>query len=172
MTTPVGFFRLQTPLDLLEKMEFNCEQLRADPMNAYAAFDFFVSAAHLPEWLGKFGCSQKIDRGKPEAMNDICQQLANGAKHFTVNPNRHDAVRATGVSTPAISGVARSGVTFSGATEQKLIVLLAPDEAAALDVPAISAVNLANMLLAYWKDHDGVKRAATLIQSMIPSSSD
>jgi hypothetical protein len=51
-----GFFELQSPLDLLNKMEADYARLSRNPLDTYAAFDFFVAAAHLPEWLGKVRC--------------------------------------------------------------------------------------------------------------------
>jgi hypothetical protein len=144
-------------------MDVHCEQLRADPLNEYAAFDFFVAAAHLPEWLRRFRCSHNIKGAEPVAIHAVCLQLAKGAKHFV--PKGHNSLRGTGVSTPARSGIARSEITFAGATQPKLIILLADDEAAALGVPVISALSLASQLLAYWKEHEGVRRAATRIKS-------
>lgn len=161
MPPPSGFFRLRTPLDLLAKMEFDYQRLEAEPRNEYVAFDFFVTAAHLPEWLGKFRCSQQINGDKPKAMNAVCQHLASGAKHFT--PGKHSAVRGTGVSTPAISGLARSGITISGLVQPNLLILLAPDEAKAIGVEAVTSLALASMLLTYWREHEGVKRAAAMV---------
>jgi hypothetical protein len=159
MTTPRGFFRLQTPLDLLEKMEYHLKQLRTDPLNEYAAFDFFVAAAHLPEWLGKFKCAPGKGDARAEAMKRVAKHLANGAKHFEPDPDVHSSVQGTAVSTPAISGLARSGITFSGAIRQKSMILLTAPEATALGVKGISAVALAEMIVDYWKRHPSIARA-------------
>jgi hypothetical protein len=114
---PRGLFDLQAPLDLLEKMEFHDRQLPADPMDVYAAFDFVVGAAHLPEWLNHFRCSAGRGDARAEALKDLCGHLGNGAKHFVAK--RHDAVERHAVSPPAIAGLARSGITFVGGTHQK-----------------------------------------------------
>src|SRR5690349_21391860 len=103
MPTRAGFFHLRGPLDLFAKMKFHREQLVADPMNVYPAFDFFVAAAHLPEWLSKARYSRKLRTAKARAMNAVCQDLANGAKHFLL-PDKHSAVGATTVLTPARAG--------------------------------------------------------------------
>ncbi len=44
-----GIFELRTPQALLDKAVHDLERLRQDPSDAYAAFDFFVSARHMPE---------------------------------------------------------------------------------------------------------------------------
>jgi hypothetical protein len=162
---PSGFFDLRTPVDLAKKMDLHFQQLSADPLNVYAAFDFFVAAEHLPEWLNGFGCGPGRRDPRAHAMQKVCSHLANGAKHFAVKPGKHSAIRATTVSTPAIAGLARSGITLSGAVRRKLMILLEADEAAALGVDAISAVTLAQMILTYWREHPAMKRAATKLSA-------
>ena len=154
-----GFFRLKTPLDLLKKMEFHFDQLMANPLDEYAAFDFFVAAAHLPEWLGRFGCNPGDGDAREMAMRRLCTHLAVGAKHF-VPDERHVSFRAMTHATPARSGIARSGITFSGGLLPKPIVLLEDDAAAALGVPVVSTIALAQMVLIYWQGHAAIKRAA------------
>ena len=46
-----GFIPLQTPKDLLAKLEHDLGRMEADPTDAYAAFDFFVTAEHVLDWL-------------------------------------------------------------------------------------------------------------------------
>lgn len=95
-----GFFSLRTPEDLLRKLETDWERLRAaDPASVeaqYAAFDFFVTAGHMPEWLWQ-------DRGGSEADyrtyddHALIWHITNGAKHFRADPQRHTTVRDTRV---------------------------------------------------------------------------
>lgn len=46
-----GLFNLQTPRDLLKKAEHDLGRLQLNPHDVYAAWDFFVTIRHLPEWL-------------------------------------------------------------------------------------------------------------------------
>jgi hypothetical protein len=56
-------------------------------VNVDLAWNFFVTAEHLPDWLGRknpralegYGI-EKFKRHR--ALTRICAQLANGAKHF------------------------------------------------------------------------------------------
>ena len=52
-----GFFDLRSPVDLLDKMRRDFKRLRAAPKDTYAAFDFFVTASHMHEWLNGSGCA-------------------------------------------------------------------------------------------------------------------
>jgi hypothetical protein len=42
-----GFAELQTPCDLLRKLQHDISRMAADSGDSYAAFDFFVTAEHL-----------------------------------------------------------------------------------------------------------------------------
>ena len=93
-----GFFSLRTPEDLLGKLEADFERLcGANPTSVdaqYAAFDFFVTAEHLPEWVfHTSGDSLKQHRTYPDSA--LVAHVANGAKHFRVDPKRHTTVRET-----------------------------------------------------------------------------
>lgn len=46
-----GLFRLETPRDLLGKLIHDYQRLQQAPDDAYAAFDFLVTAEHMLDWL-------------------------------------------------------------------------------------------------------------------------
>jgi hypothetical protein len=74
---PTGFGPLQTAADLLAKLRLDLSRIERDPLDAYAAFDFFVTARHVPDW----------DRSKRPLLDTdphmkIVRDLAEGAKHF------------------------------------------------------------------------------------------
>ena len=52
-----GILALRQPSDLLWKLEADLDRLKsAGPISQeaqYAAYDFFVTAEHLPEWLAE-----------------------------------------------------------------------------------------------------------------------
>lgn len=50
-----GFFDLRGPSDLLAKLNHGLRRLSDNPRNTYAAFDFFVTPAHMHEWMQKSG---------------------------------------------------------------------------------------------------------------------
>ena len=100
-----GMGPLQTPGDLLEKMKHDLERLRARPNDGYAAFDFFVAAYHMLDWVSPVP-SRKADikaygkaKARHKAITDreslllIAGHLADSGKHFEAT--MHDEVSAT-----------------------------------------------------------------------------
>src|SRR5712691_6064789 len=110
-----GFFSLRTPRDLLSKLEADFARLRAaDPISIdaqYAAFDFFVTAEHLPDWIfGSIGGSLKHHRAYTEYA--IVSHVANGAKHFRVDPGRHTVVKDTRAHSGAFQSTGFQATSF------------------------------------------------------------
>jgi hypothetical protein len=73
------------------------ERLRKDPNDTYAAFDFFVTAEHIVDWLlpDRPGTSQSAARKAKRESSDLLRvtsHLANGAKHFQALARHHDSV--------------------------------------------------------------------------------
>jgi hypothetical protein len=90
-----GFFELQTPQDLLRKLRHDFSRLKESPADSYAAFDFFLTAHHMLEWLHP-GESNKGKRARMERNNHLLRtssHLANGAKHFQATRKQHDSVK-------------------------------------------------------------------------------
>ena len=98
MTKLDGFFELRTAKQLFEKLESDFERLKALPPISkeaqYAALDFFVTAEHLPEWVAR-GTGANLLALRGYADGPLVSHIANGAKHFRVDPNRHSAARDT-----------------------------------------------------------------------------
>lgn len=93
-----GFFSLRTARDLLVKLEADFNRLSdADKSSIkaqYAAFDFFVCAEHIPDWLNETtGGSKNSHRDYPEGA--LVSHIASGAKHFHVRDKRHTTVKGT-----------------------------------------------------------------------------
>ena len=65
-----GIFELRTPQDLLQKLRFDREQLKKDPTNTYLAFNFFVTAEHIKDWLHP-GKANKANRVQLENSENL-----------------------------------------------------------------------------------------------------
>lgn len=93
-----GIFSLQSPKDLLAKLQSDYEALCVEPGNSYLAYNFFVTAEHMLDWVYP-GFANK---GKRQAERDssvllqICSHLASGAKHFLAEAKHHDSVKESG----------------------------------------------------------------------------
>ena len=75
-----GLFNLRTLEDLLRKLEWEYAQWQKGPSNTYVAWNFFVTAEHLPDWLAQADCRlpkdlpYKFKRKTP--LLRICSHLA------------------------------------------------------------------------------------------------
>ncbi len=149
-----GFFELQTPGDLLRKLRADLEDLKKQPRNSYLAFNFFVTAEHMKDWL--FPGYEKTQKRK--AIHDssqvlqICSHVANGAKHFVAQSSQHKAVSDTKrrggywASNYWASSYWGAGYWSKGG----LFVELQGEAAKELG-PQIAVVALAEKVLDYWE---------------------
>jgi hypothetical protein len=89
-----GLFELRLPTDLIRKLRHDLERMETSPLDQYAAFDFFVTAEHIVDWL------HPTDEPSRRALRDsshllrITSHLANGSKHFEATAKPLSAHRA------------------------------------------------------------------------------
>lgn len=84
--TPKGLFGLRTASDLLAKLESDLERLKREPTDSYAAFDFFVTAHHLPEWLySSSGGDQLKTLRRTDKLLKLVRDIADGGKHLVLD---------------------------------------------------------------------------------------
>jgi hypothetical protein len=106
--TSTGFFDLNTPRDLLQKLEHDYQRILQSPIDTYAAFDFMITANHIPDWLHpKDEPAQHTVRDSLGELR-VCRELANGAKHFSLK-KKGTAVQGTTVAEAAFDSAAFSG---------------------------------------------------------------
>ncbi len=145
-----GLFSNTSPLWLLAKLERSLTTLRADPRSQDAAFDFFVTAESLIDWLlpGRANKQARRQLYKGEPLLRIVSHLASQAKHFSVEDPHHNSVRDTHRTGGLFGGDLFAGRLFAGRHFSKgdLVIELDAD-AAALYGTSISAVSLAELVL-------------------------
>jgi hypothetical protein len=134
---PRGFGPLQSPEDLVTKLRHDLDRIETDPLDAYAAFDFVVTARHLPDWDRTKG---PLLRSNP--FMTVVADLAEGAKHFG---EKRDKTPRPEVS--AVSGAFDPNVFQHNAFDVgRLVVRLEGAEAAQLG-DEIDVVDLARAVL-------------------------
>jgi hypothetical protein len=94
---PKGFANLSNALDLLCKLRHDRTRMNSNIMDTYAAFDFFVTAEHMVDWLlpDVLGQSRREERKGFRNSNRLLQitsDIASGAKHFQALAQHHDSV--------------------------------------------------------------------------------
>ena len=144
MTHLDGFFSLRSPRDLLRKLEDDCRRLRdADPADAsaqYAAFDFFVTAEHLPDWV-KHSSGGSLSSLRAYSDGDLVSHIASGAKHFHVSDSRHRVASQT-----AVSGVFDPAIFDPAIFDTDLHLWIRLGDGSCVD-----AVDVATRVLDYWR---------------------
>jgi hypothetical protein len=92
-----------------------------EPLNEYAAFDFFVTAEHLVDWhLPRSAAkNRRKEREEREAFRNsesllqLVSHIANGAKHFEAMASHHRSVDDLESNTGGFSPAAFSTKAFS-----------------------------------------------------------
>jgi hypothetical protein len=156
-----GFFDLMTPQDLLQKLEREYVRWTADPLNVDLAWNFFVTAEHLPDWLARTGPGMPggltitaVKRDSP--LLRICSHIANGGKHFRPRAEHTSVDRTVCEMTGYVEEDYIDDDYY--AEELALRIYLAPHEVFALQqagVPVIAvdidALWLAAQVLEFWR---------------------
>ncbi len=139
-----GFFSLRTARDLLEKLEADFKRLSIADQSSiaaqYAAFDFFVCAEHIPDWLTETTGGAKAAH-RSYAERSIVSHIANGAKHFRVDVKRHTTVR----DTTAVEGAFQAN-TFQASAFQVPRLVVELEGGAVADV-----LDIATKVIEHWR---------------------
>jgi len=149
-----GLFQLQDAQGLLAKLRHDFGRLKADHVDVCAAFDFFVTARHLPEWL------YPGDKTKQAALFDgsvllrVCRHIADGSKHFQATSKQHDSVNSTALE----GSVFQPGVFQSNAFQVGTMVVYLDGDAAITLGESIEVTDLARRVLDYWEAHPDLKQ--------------
>lgn len=93
-----GFFDLQTPEHLLAKAHRDYLRMCKNYLDTDAAFDFFVTARHVPDWLEADGRGAAASAFARHVQLRICRHIADGAKHFEATAKQHQQIEGTSVA--------------------------------------------------------------------------
>lgn len=92
-----GIFDLNTPKDLLTKLKHDYQLIEEQPNNSYLAFNFFVTAESMLDWIfpGHANKKNREKLRKVEILLQITSHIASGAKHFSSLSAHHKSVNDT-----------------------------------------------------------------------------
>ena len=138
----IDFFELKTATDLFRKLEDDLVSLEASCQDNRIAFNFFVTAEHLPDWLGK------RDLVRKHCILRVVSHIACGAKHFDLKDKRHKSVTSA-----EKSRVYDEGVFEPGVFREPLVIELSSDEAQELGATVIDAVSLGKKVVEFWRTY-------------------
>ncbi|MEH2096544.1 hypothetical protein [Nostoc sp.] len=136
------FFELRTAYDLFKKLEQDLEDLERSYQDTRVAYNLFVTAEHLPDWLDKRYLVRK------HAILRITSHLANGAKHFRLDDPRHKSIIKT-----EKDRVFEQDVFETGVFNEPLVIYLSDEEAQELGTTTIDALTLAKKVIKFWEPY-------------------
>ncbi len=150
----IGLFELKTPQDLLNKLRREYERLQLSPLDQDVAFNFFVTAEHMSDWIypGASGSSNAKHRNELKEKNTlllICSHLANGSKHFEVNNKRHNSVSDTSIS----KGAFQRNAFQADAFQVSQLIIHLEQKAEKEFGKTIKTLKFAEMVLAFWENY-------------------
>lgn len=144
-----GVFEITTPRHLLEKVIHDIERLRANHLDAYAAFDFFVTARHIPDWVYPNDSAKRDALFAKYVELRVCRHLAEGAKHFLATHSCHKQVQDAVRTHNAWGQSWAPGVWEASWGTDELMIRLDPTDPDTSKLgPQICALDLAEKVLA------------------------
>src|SRR3989454_12815906 len=151
-----GLFQLTEPRDLLAKLIHDFDRLRESPNDSYIAFDLFVTAEHMLDWLypGVAGKAQRTAERNSQQILQVVSHLATGAKHMLPEDPRHASVRHSDVAQSGY-GEGPYGVVPYGGGPYLVVELDGP--AAVAFGKIVTPLALAERVLAYWRAHSALR---------------
>jgi hypothetical protein len=149
-----GLFDLETPRDLLAKLERELIRLRKEPVNVDHAFNFFTTAEHILDWLHPGQGGQPHTKREAiklnEALLSTVSHIANGAKHFDrLNP-KHKSISKTARQKGAWAKAWVITSWVKGAWAEPTLQITLSGDAALKFGNTITALDLAEKVYVYW----------------------
>lgn len=148
MSSFKGFAELRVPRDLVKKLECDLERVLKSPQDQYAAFDFFVTAEHIVDWIHPNDRKAREEVRGSSSLLRITSHLANGGKHFEAKAVHHKSVADVEKSRYVAAGYVEEGYF-----EDPLIVHLTAEEQISFGQDRIEVAVLAKQVYEYWKSN-------------------
>ncbi len=141
-----GFGELKKPTDLVKKLEFDLDRLKQAKNDQYVAFDFFVTAEHIVDWIHPADKAARKAIRESSPLLKIVSHIANGAKHFEATAAHHQSIDDV-----KKERYVQTGYIEDGYFDDPIIVRLTSNESAAFGKNEVNVVDLAEQVLTYWK---------------------
>ena len=153
-----GAFTLRTPRDLFKKLESDYNALVNDRDNPYLAYNFFVTAEHMLDWLypGYGNKKRRQSERESQVLLQVCSHLATGAKHFVAEAKHHGSVSGSVRRRPVNPLVGPLGGPLVYKSGVSGLYINLDGEAKKQLGPRIHVVVLAKQVLDYWRNHEGL----------------
>lgn len=147
-----GIFSITSPTWLLAKLERDLKAFQVNPCDADKAFDFFITAESLVDWLmpGNENRQTRTKLKESDPLLQVVSHLASQAKHYVAEASCHKSVKGTRRAGGGLfSGGLYAGKLFAGKLFPKGGGLTVEFSGVAADLygTSIAAVTLAELVL-------------------------
>lgn len=121
-------YGLKTASDLLSKLDRDAKLLR-EGVTSDRFFNFVVTAYSLVDWVKNDPAipqpaKSDLKRFRSTKVIEICRDLANASKHFSLDPQRNSNPTVSDTKSDQGFGIGRFGVGGYGVGEEKISVFL------------------------------------------------
>ena len=137
-----GFLHLRNAKSLFDKLKHDYDLYASDQDDSYKAFNFFVTAEHLPDWIGDTSIKDK------NPYLRISSHLSTGAKHFKVTHSKKNSVSSTAVNVYINDDYVEDDYVVT-----VLTLTLTEKESKELGVKTIAVIHLADKVLDFWSEY-------------------
>ncbi|MEN0678656.1 hypothetical protein [Plesiomonas shigelloides] len=148
MSSFKGFAELRVPRDLVKKLEYDLERILKSPQDQYAAFDFFVTAEHIVDWIYPDSQKSRTQLRSSSPLLRITSHLANGVKHFEAKAQHHSSIADV-----EKFRCVEAGYVEEGYFQDPLIVHFTTKEQTSFGQSSIEVATLAKLVCEYWKSN-------------------
>jgi hypothetical protein len=137
----MGFFRLKSPTDMLEKARRERDRMVAD-VHVDHVYNFFVTAAHVADYVKHSGAVEQrhLDEFRQNPTYKLCRDLCDNGKHTILTKDGRETPNA-GVFENSMFR-APFGTWNFGPQKENWMVLV--------DGRWVSVLQIANKILALW----------------------
>ncbi len=141
-----GIFDIFSVPSLFQKLQHDCQRIKAAPGDRWAAIDFVLTADSLRHWAAQ---DRSLDVVKSSPIVQVCRDLANRAKHWR---NRSFQVKES----KAVNSGFQFGAFDSAAFQVGDLVVVLDGEAERQFGPEIGVEVLAQETLNFWRQELGL----------------
>ena len=148
-----GIFELRDYRDLMAKLERDLEAITENPRDSGFAFNFFVTAWHLLEWVYPDDVAKRAQIRDASILLQISEHIAVGAMHFEPTSKKHKSVTRTFRDTELSRKLFDAGQLDIAILTDRLMIDLDPNAAAEFGRDWVPAAGIAAMVVVFWREH-------------------
>ena len=155
-----GIFNIRSPEELFVKLRSDIENMRENPVDEHAAFNFFITAESLVDWYlpGRENKKNRENLREKSIILQIVSHIASRAKHFKVEAKHHSSVTESRRNGGWYAGNWFASDWYASKWFDRGGLYLELDGKAKEELGTIiSSIDLAMQVLEFWENELGIE---------------